>query len=38
MKGEQMATIEDLRKYQTELKAKFGTDTNGVAKRKNAKK
>ena len=27
-KGDQMATIEDLRKYQTELKAKFGADTN----------
>jgi hypothetical protein len=27
MKGEQMATIDDLRKYQTELKAKFGSDT-----------
>jgi hypothetical protein len=23
-----MATIDDLRKYQTELKAKFGSDTN----------
>jgi hypothetical protein len=28
MKGEQMATIDDLRKYQTKLKAKFGSDTN----------
>jgi hypothetical protein len=37
-KGEQMATIDDLRKYQAELKAKFGTDTNVVAKRKDAKK
>jgi hypothetical protein len=27
MKGEQMATIEDLRKYQTELEAEFGSGT-----------
>ena len=28
MKGDQMATIDDLRKYQAELKSKFGSDTN----------
>jgi hypothetical protein len=33
-----MATIDDLKKYQAELQAKFGTDTNVVAKRKKDEK